>query len=81
MFIGTAPASMGGGITTGTLIVLALAMWSYARGLRSVQVRNGRFQRMRCGGCGGAGGRAAGAARGDVADFAGASRAAGRCRI
>jgi len=39
MFIGTAPASMGGGITTGTLIVLALAMWSYARGLRSVQVR------------------------------------------
>jgi trk system potassium uptake protein TrkH len=39
MFIGTAPASMGGGITTGTLIVLALAMWSYARRLRSVQVR------------------------------------------
>ena len=33
MFIGTAPASMGGGITTGTLIVLALAMWSYARQL------------------------------------------------
>ena len=30
---------MGGGITTGTLIVLTLAMWSYARGLRSVQVR------------------------------------------
>jgi trk system potassium uptake protein TrkH len=39
MFIGTAPASMGGGITTGTLLVLALAMWSYARGLRSVQVQ------------------------------------------
>ena len=39
MFIGTAPASMGGGITTGTLIVLAVAMWSYARRLRSVQVR------------------------------------------
>ena len=39
MFIGTAPASMGGGITTGTLIVLALAMWSYARRRRSVQVR------------------------------------------
>ena len=39
MFIGTAPASMGGGITTGTFIVLALAMWSYARGLRSVQVQ------------------------------------------
>ena len=38
MFIGTAPASMGGGITTGTLIVLTLAMWSYARRLRSVQV-------------------------------------------
>ena len=39
MFIGTAPASMGGGITTGTLIVLALAMWSYARRLRSIQVQ------------------------------------------
>jgi trk/ktr system potassium uptake protein len=39
MFIGTAPASMGGGITTGTLIVLALAMWSYARRRRSVQVQ------------------------------------------
>jgi trk system potassium uptake protein TrkH len=39
MFIGTAPASMGGGITTGTLAVLALAMWSYARQLRSIQVR------------------------------------------
>jgi trk system potassium uptake protein TrkH len=38
MFIGTAPASMGGGITTGTFLVLALAMWSYARRLRSVQV-------------------------------------------
>jgi trk system potassium uptake protein TrkH len=38
MFIGTAPASMGGGITTGTFIVLALAMWSYARRLSSVQV-------------------------------------------
>jgi trk system potassium uptake protein TrkH len=38
MFIGTAPASMGGGITTGTLVVLALAMWSYARRLQSVQV-------------------------------------------
>jgi trk system potassium uptake protein len=39
MFIGTAPASMGGGITTGTLIVLTLAMWSYARGLRTVQIQ------------------------------------------
>jgi trk system potassium uptake protein TrkH len=43
MFIGTAPASMGGGITTGTLIVLALAMWSYARRLRSVQVSKRRI--------------------------------------
>lgn len=32
MFIGTAPASMGGGITTGTLVVLLLAMWAFARG-------------------------------------------------
>jgi len=39
MFIGTAPASMGGGITTGTLIVLALAMWSYARRLRTINVQ------------------------------------------
>jgi trk system potassium uptake protein TrkH len=39
MFIGTAPASMGGGITTGTLIVLTLAMWSYARRRRSILVQ------------------------------------------
>ena len=39
MFIGTAPASMGGGITTGTLIVLTLAMWSYARRRQSIHVR------------------------------------------
>ena len=32
MFIGTAPASMGGGITTGTFTVLVLALWAYARG-------------------------------------------------
>lgn len=32
MFIGCAPASMGGGITTGTFAVLVLALWSYARG-------------------------------------------------
>ncbi|MDX9992932.1 MAG: potassium transporter TrkG [Anaerolineales bacterium] len=32
MFIGTAPASMGGGITTGTLVVLGLALWAFARG-------------------------------------------------
>ncbi len=43
MFIGTAPASMGGGVTTGTLIVLSLAMWSYARRLRSVQVSKRRI--------------------------------------
>ncbi len=43
MFIGTAPASMGGGITTGTFIVLALALWSYARRSRSVQVQRRRI--------------------------------------
>jgi trk system potassium uptake protein len=32
MFIGCAPASMGGGITTGTLAVLILSLWAYARG-------------------------------------------------
>jgi trk system potassium uptake protein TrkH len=32
MFIGTAPASMGGGITTGTFTVLVLALWAYVRG-------------------------------------------------
>jgi trk system potassium uptake protein len=29
MFIGAAPASMGGGITTGTAVALSLALWSY----------------------------------------------------
>ena len=38
MFVGTAPASMGGGITTGTLVVLVLAVWGYARGLPNAQV-------------------------------------------
>lgn len=38
MFIGSAPASMGGGITTGTFVVLILALWSYARGHPQVQV-------------------------------------------
>ncbi|HSM54558.1 MAG TPA: potassium transporter TrkG [Candidatus Sulfomarinibacteraceae bacterium] len=38
MFIGSAPASMGGGITTGTFVVLVLALWSYARGHPHVQV-------------------------------------------
>jgi len=33
MFIGSAPASMGGGITTGTFAVLVLALVGYARGL------------------------------------------------
>lgn len=32
MFIGTAPASMGGGITTGAFVVLLLALWAFARG-------------------------------------------------
>lgn len=31
MFIGASPASMGGGITTGTAVVLVIALWSYAR--------------------------------------------------
>jgi trk system potassium uptake protein TrkH len=39
MFIGCAPASMGGGITTGTFAVLALVLWSSARGLPAVQFR------------------------------------------
>lgn len=38
MFIGSAPASMGGGITTGTFIVLLLALWSYAHGHSRVHV-------------------------------------------
>jgi trk system potassium uptake protein TrkH len=38
MFIGTAPASTGGGITTGTLVVLLLAVTSYARGLDKIRV-------------------------------------------
>jgi trk system potassium uptake protein len=37
MFIGSAPASMGGGITTGAFSVLMLAMWSFARGYERVQ--------------------------------------------
>lgn len=32
MFVGSAPASMGGGITTGTLAVLALSVLGYTRG-------------------------------------------------
>jgi trk system potassium uptake protein TrkH len=38
MLIGTAPASMGGGITTGTFAVLVLALWSYARGLPTARI-------------------------------------------
>ena len=38
MFVGTAPASMGGGITTGTFVVLLLALWGYARGQPHVQI-------------------------------------------
>lgn len=38
MFIGTAPASTGGGITTGTFAVLWLAVISYARGLNKIRV-------------------------------------------
>ncbi|MCL4262065.1 MAG: potassium transporter [Anaerolineae bacterium] len=37
MFIGSAPASMGGGITTGTFSVLMVAMWSLARGYDRVR--------------------------------------------
>lgn len=37
MFIGSAPASMGGGITTGTFSVLILAIWSMARGYDTVR--------------------------------------------
>jgi trk system potassium uptake protein TrkH len=37
MFIGSAPASMGGGITTGTFSVLLVSVWSFARGYERVQ--------------------------------------------
>jgi trk system potassium uptake protein TrkH len=37
MFIGSAPASMGGGITTGTLAVLTMAMWSLGHGYDTVR--------------------------------------------
>jgi trk system potassium uptake protein TrkH len=39
MFIGAAPASMGGGITTGTFAVMLIGLWSHVRGLPSAQVR------------------------------------------
>ena len=37
MFVGSAPASMGGGITTGTFAVLYLAVWGYAKGYPTAQ--------------------------------------------
>jgi trk system potassium uptake protein TrkH len=37
MFIGSAPASMGGGITTGTFSVLVVSVWSFTRGYERVQ--------------------------------------------
>ncbi len=38
MLIGSAPASMGGGITTGTFAVLMLSLWAYVRGLPAAQL-------------------------------------------
>lgn len=38
MFIGCAPASMGGGITTGTFAALTIGLWSFARGHPVAQV-------------------------------------------
>ncbi len=38
MFIGSGPASMGGGITTGSFAVLILAMVSYGRGYHQIRV-------------------------------------------
>jgi trk system potassium uptake protein TrkH len=40
MFIGAGAASMGGGITTGTFLVLLISVWSYARGLNTPQYGN-----------------------------------------
>jgi trk system potassium uptake protein len=41
MLVGCAPASMGGGITTGTLAVLTLSFWAYVKG-QPVAVVGGR---------------------------------------
>lgn len=41
MFVGCAPASMGGGITTGTFLVMVLALAAYLRG-RSTPIVGGR---------------------------------------
>lgn len=38
MFIGTAPASMGGGITTGAFVVLLLSFWAFARGRETPRI-------------------------------------------
>jgi len=38
MFIGSAPASMGGGITTGTFVVLTVAFISYVRGYKRARM-------------------------------------------
>lgn len=38
MLIGCAPASMGGGITTGTFVVLTLSLWAYAQGVPAAQI-------------------------------------------
>lgn len=40
MFIGCAPASMGGGITTGTFAVLGITMYNFVRGKDHIQVWN-----------------------------------------
>ncbi|NNJ10182.1 potassium transporter [Chloroflexales bacterium ZM16-3] len=37
MFIGCPPASMGGGITTGTFAVLTISLWGFVRGLPTPQ--------------------------------------------
>ncbi len=46
MFIGSAPASMGGGITTGSFAVLTLAVWNFVRGSDTVQVRHRTISAM-----------------------------------
>lgn len=38
MFIGASPASTGGGITTSTFAILALALWNFARGRNAILV-------------------------------------------
>ena len=43
MFIGSAPASMGGGLTTGTFAVLLLALWGYARGTDHTEIGGRRI--------------------------------------